>query len=91
MRCRDARIIGIRLALNELPWQPGRPTGAAAANVTDDEAARLSSRADRYLRKVQGLGYAPVTGEGGLFSALDRRARRRRRAKQTHPGKRGRR
>jgi len=62
-----------------MPSEPGKPFGEAAKDLTEAQAARYASRLKRRLySKKRGMSPAEI----------QRWSRQRRRARQTHPGKR---
>ncbi len=66
-------------ALAKMPAKEGHLTGEAAKDMTEAQALRIASRYDRRMNS---------RGTAMSLAELVIRSRQRRRARQTHPGKR---
>lgn len=79
MRCRHVAAGNALVALMSLPEEPGRPFGKEAEKLTMEEVLRLESR----VRRAQNS-----RGVSLPLAVVVARSAKRRRARQTHPGKR---
>ena len=79
MRSRQVTALSALSALASLPEQPGRPFGKEAEKLTEAEVLRLEKRVYR-ASNSRGVSLPPAL--------LVSRSAKRRRAAQTHPGKR---
>ncbi len=82
MRSKIRSAIAMIGALMSMPPEAGRPFGPAAKDLDLDTAARFASR---YKRRAWSSGKPMGPAELQAFG------RKQRRARQTHPGKRGKR
>lgn len=82
VRSKIRSAVAMIAALMHMPPQPGKPYGDAAKDLDLETAARFASRYKRRMFSTQrSMGPAELQSWG----------RKRRRARQTHPGKRGKR
>lgn len=81
MRSGLIRAATLIAAMSSLPARPGQPFGEAAKDMSEAEALRIASRLHR---RQWSSDHAMSLGE------LVKRSTQKRRARQTHPGKRGR-
>lgn len=82
MRSKIRTAIMMIGALMQLPPEPGKPFGDKAKDLDINTAARYASRAKRRMY---------TTGKPMGPAELQAFGRKQRRARQTHPGKRGKR
>lgn len=79
MRAGFVKALAWVSVLAKLPTKEGHFTGDAAKDMTEAEALRIASRYERRTFS---------RGDSMSLAAIVHRSRQRRRARQTHPGKR---